>query len=288
MQTETVIPYPVRRGKVRDVYDVGEQVVIVATDRISAFDHVIPTDIPDKGKILTAISRYWADTLGVDYHEITRDSKQWPAPFRSPEFAGRTMFCHKAKVIPYECVVRGYLAGSAWQEYLRSGTICGQKLPPGLKENFPFPVPYFTPTTKAEHGHDEPVTTQQLKDAVGTDIARILETRSVELYQSAANHLWPSGLLVADTKFEWGIVGNKIVLIDEVLTPDSSRFWPADSYRLGEPIASYDKQYVRDWLFLTSVWTKESPPPPLPPEVVEQTRQKYIQAYEAITKSKWA
>lgn len=294
MKNETVqeiTAFPVRHGKVRDVYDVGERVVLVASDRISAFDHVLPTAIPNKGKILTAISQYWADVLleeDVDYHEISRDVEQWPAPFRAPEFAGRTMFCRKAEVIPFECIVRGYLTGSAWKEYQSYGTINGERLPPGLKENFPLPRPYFTPTTKAESGHDESVTILQMSDILQWWKADYIIDNSVALYLQAARHLWPKGLLVADTKFEWGVPPgmNYPILIDEILTPDSSRFWPVSQYCLGAAIPSYDKQYVRDWL-AQSGWDKESSPPSLPDEVVEQTCKKYVQAYEIITGKKW-
>lgn len=278
--------YPVKRGKVRDVYDVGEtMLVIVTTDRISAFDHILPNGITDKGKVLTQISLFWANYLDVYYHIISTDPAHMPDAFKTPELEGRSMFVEKAKVIPFECVVRGYLCGSGWKDYQRTGEICGIKLPPGLKENQQFPSPIFTPATKAEVGHDENVPCSRLVEALGNDLASELESRSIGLYMQAAEYAWNKGIIIADTKFEWGTLphsSDDLALIDEVLTPDSSRLWALEDYQLGVSIPSFDKQPVRNWLE-ASGWDKNSPPPELPPEIVEQTRQRYLEAYKKIT-----
>jgi phosphoribosylaminoimidazole-succinocarboxamide synthase len=276
---------PCRRGKVRDVYDLGDRLVIVATDRISAFDWVLPTGIPDKGRVLTSMTRFWLDFLGVPNHLLGTD-----VPAMGPAFAadadvlaGRTMLVCKARVVPFECVVRGYLAGSGWKEYRQVGTVCGIALPAGLRECERLPEPIFTPATKAETGHDENVPFEAMAAAAGQELAEALRWCSLNLYRRAAAHAEKCGILLADTKFEWGqSPDGTIILIDEVLTPDSSRFWPADTYRPGTNPPSFDKQFVRDWLE-RSGWDKNSPPPALPDEVVRRTRGKYLEAHERLT-----
>jgi phosphoribosylaminoimidazole-succinocarboxamide synthase len=268
---------PCRRGKVRDVYDLGDRLVLVATDRISAFDVVLPTGIPDKGRILTALTLFWLDTLGVENHLIGTD----PPPGFEP-LAGRLCVVQKAKVVPIECVVRGYLAGSGWKEYQAGGAVCGVPLPPGLREASRLPRPIFTPATKEEQGHDENISFERMCSLVGPALSEELRRRSLALYEKAAAHAAGRGILIADTKMEWGVMPDgRLLLIDEVLTPDSSRFWPADGYREGANPPSFDKQYVRDWL--TANWDKQGTPPALPDEVVAQTRAKYVEAYEKLT-----
>jgi phosphoribosylaminoimidazole-succinocarboxamide synthase len=290
MLQSNVQGFPMRRGKVRDIYELGtNMLIIVTTDRISAFDYVLPNAIPDKGKILTAMSLFWAEKLEAFYHSISTDPNQMPEAFRTPELAGRSMMVERAEVIPFECVVRGYLCGSGWKDYQRTGEVCGIKLPKGLKENQQFPTPIFTPATKAETGHDENISFQQMADALGAELASELEQRSIELYVQAAERAWHAGIIIADTKFEWGRLkhaSGDLCLIDEVLTPDSSRFWPLDQYRLGGSMPSFDKQFVRDWLD-QSGWDKNSPPPALPDEIVAKTMDKYIEAYERITGKKY-
>jgi len=275
---------PVRRGKVRDVYDLGNALLLVATDRISAFDWVLPTAIPDKGRVLTQISAFWFERVGTAHHLLEIDVDKMPLPpgvDRAP-LAGRSMLVKKAAVVPIECVVRGYLSGSGWKEYKKQGTVCGLKLPTGLRESDRLPEPIFTPTTKAEAGHDEPITFEQMVDSVGRETSEVLRSRSLDVYRRGAEYAITRGIVLADTKFEWGEADGELILIDEVLTPDSSRFWPADQYEAGHAQPSFDKQFVRDWLETTS-WDKNSPPPQLPPEVVEKTREKYIEAYETLT-----
>jgi phosphoribosylaminoimidazole-succinocarboxamide synthase len=275
---------PYRRGKVRDVYDLGDRLVIVATDRISAFDWVLPTPIPNKGRILTALTRFWFEWLGVRSHLLSVNLTDMPAPFRAQEeqLAGRTMLVEKTDVVPIECVVRGYLAGSGWKDYRRSGRVCGIELPAGLRESDAFAEPLFTPATKAESGHDENISFEEMTRRVGRDTADTLRSRSLDIYRRAADYARGKGIIIADTKFEWGrLPSGEIILIDEVLTPDSSRFWPADSYKPGGPQPSFDKQYVRDWLETTR-WDKNSPPPELPDEVVAQTRKKYLEALKRL------
>jgi phosphoribosylaminoimidazole-succinocarboxamide synthase len=280
--------YPVRRGKVRDIYDLGDRLVIVATDRISAFDWVLPTAIPDKGLVLTGLTLFWLRQLDVPNHLITAHVRDMPRAFaeRSDELAGRTMMVTKTRVVPIECVVRGYLAGSGWKEYRRDGTVCGIKLPSGLAESQQLPEPVFTPSTKEESGHDLNISWEQMIATTGAGVAEELRTRSLDVYRQAAEYARSRGIIIADTKFEWGLIpDSRLVLIDEVLTPDSSRFWPADQYRKGESPPSFDKQFVRDWLETTS-WDKNSPPPQLPAEVVARTRAKYLEAYEKLTGKK--
>jgi len=285
---KTEIPnYTSKRGKVRDTYSLGDtMLIIITTDRISAFDHVFPeTTIPDKGKVLQGISCYWAEALDLNYHLISTDLNRLPEDFRKPEFEGRAMLVEKAEVIPFECVVRGFLAGSAWKEYQQTGSVCGIALPKGLKENQQLIKPIFTPATKADNGHDQNVTFDYMSSKIGLDLAAELEAMSLEIYTDAAQVAWQNGIIIADTKFEFGVMAhasNTLMLIDEVLTPDSSRFWPLEDYKLNAPINSFDKQFVRDWVE-QSGWDKNSEPPPLPEEVVTKTRDKYLEAYEKIT-----
>jgi phosphoribosylaminoimidazole-succinocarboxamide synthase len=285
---ETNVPgLPVKRGKVRDVYDLGDRLLIVATDRISAFDWVLPTGIPDKGRILNTLSAFWFDRVGVPHHVISTDigalgelalDEQAKA-----DLAGRITLAKKASVVPFECVVRGYLSGSGWKEYQRTGRVCGEILPEGLLESDRIPT-IFTPATKAETGHDENVPFSVMANAVGRELAETLRDRSMRLYEDAAAYALQRGVILADTKFEWGIdpKTDEILLIDEILTPDSSRYWPKAEYRPGGAQPSFDKQFVRDWLE-RSGWDKSSVPPELPDDVAAKTRAKYIQAFEILT-----
>ena len=272
------------RGKVRDVYDFGDRLLIVATDRISAFDWILPTGIPDKGRVLTQLSKFWFDRLEVPHHLISMNPADVPLPEGTyvQTLAGRSMVVRKTKVFPIECVVRGYLSGSGWKEYKANQTVCGLRLPAGLRESELLPDVIFTPATKAESGHDENISFEQMSGLVGAQQAQELRQFSLDVYSKAADFARSKGIIIADTKFEFGMIDDRVILIDEVLTPDSSRFWPADLYAPGGPQPSYDKQYVRDWLETTS-WDKNSPPPPLPEEVVVRTRDKYIDAYERLT-----
>jgi phosphoribosylaminoimidazole-succinocarboxamide synthase len=286
---ETSLPgLPVRRGKVRDVYDLGENLLLVGTDRLSAFDWVLPTGIPDKGKVLTQIAAFWFGQLGVPNHLITTDVEQMnlPVSVDRSQLSGRSTLCKKTKVVPIECVVRGYLAGSGWNEYRKSGTVCGIPLPPGLTESARLPEPIFTPSTKAETGHDENISFEQTVEIVGRETAEELRDRSLDIFKRGAAYALERGIIIADTKFEFGRLGNDLILIDEVLTPDSSRFWPADQYSPGKGQPSFDKQFVRDWLS-TTTWDKNSPPPSLPDEIVAKTREKYVEAYERLTGKKF-
>jgi phosphoribosylaminoimidazole-succinocarboxamide synthase len=281
----SIAEYPCRRGKVRDVYDLGDRLIIVATDRISAFDWVMPNGIPDKGKVLTGLTKFWLDLLDVPNHLVSTDVSAMPAPFAAQRdvLNGRTMLVHKARVVPVECVVRGYIAGSGWKDYCKSGSVCGVSLPAGLKESQQLPQPIFTPTTKEEQGHDQSMTWDEMVAAVGDKLAEEVRRKSLEIYRRGADYARDRGIIIADTKFEWGQrADGAVLLIDEVLTPDSSRFWPVDSYSPGSSPPSFDKQFVRDWLETTG-WDKNSPAPALPDEVVERTRQKYFEAYERIT-----
>jgi len=280
---------PVRRGKVRDIYDLGDSLLLVSTDRISAFDWVLPTGIPDKGRVLTQISAFWFDRLKEPNHVITTDVDQIDLPEgidRAP-LAGRSMLVRKTEVVPIECVVRGYLSGSGWKEYQKSQSVCGIRLPAGLKESDPLAEPIFTPATKEESGHDENISFERMVELVGRDVSEELRRRSMQVYQRGAEFARQRGIIIADTKFEWGQVDDEIILIDEVLTPDSSRFWPLDEYAPGRSQASFDKQFVRDWLESTS-WDKNSTPPELPADVVAKTRAKYIDAYERLTGEEFA
>jgi phosphoribosylaminoimidazole-succinocarboxamide synthase len=268
-----------RRGKVRDVYDLGDRLAIVATDRISAFDWVMPNGIPGKGRVLTELSTFWFNWLKVPNHLISTDLRDLPAAFQSDALAGRTMLVRKTEVVPVECVARGYLAGSGWKEYRQSGTVCGISLPKGLMEASPLPEPIFTPATKAEQGlHDENISFEEMSKLVGIETAAELRDRTLDVYRRAAAHAENRGIILADTKFEWGrLPSGELILIDEVLTPDSSRFWPRDTHRPGSSPPSFDKQFVRDWLEAIG-WDKKSPPPELPTEVVEKTGEKYREA----------
>ncbi len=283
---ESNVPgFPLRRGKVRDVYDLGDRLVLVATDRISAFDWVLPTGIPDKGHVLTQLTAFWLDFLGVPNHLLSLDPKDMGPEFaaRSGELAGRSMLVKKAAVVPVECVARGYLAGSGWKEYLVGESVCGVQLPSGLRQASPLPAPIFTPATKEETGHDVNISFGRMEQIAGPELAAELRERTLDVYRRAAEHARNRGIIIADTKLEWGrLPDGQVILLDEVLTPDSSRFWPADEYRVGISPPSFDKQFVRDWLESTT-WDKNSPPPPLPAEVVERTRQKYLEAYERLT-----
>jgi phosphoribosylaminoimidazole-succinocarboxamide synthase len=278
---ESHVPgYPCRRGKVRDVYDLGERLVIVATDRISAFDWVLPTGVPDKGRILTSMTLFWLKHLQVPNHLISTNLDDMGPPFATQADAlrGRSMLVRKAMVVPIECVVRGYLAGSGWKEYCRHGTVCGITLPAGLREAERLPEPIFTPATKAESGHDENISLELMVQTTGRELAEELRRRSLDIYRRAGDYARDRGIILADTKLEWGrLPSDELILIDEVLTPDSSRFWPADSYRAGANPPSFDKQFVRDWLEICG-WDKNSPPPPLPDDVVDKTRAKYLEA----------
>lgn len=276
--------WPVRRGKVRDVYDLGDRLLLVSSDRISAFDWVMPNGIPDKGRVLTQLSRFWFDLLGEPNHLISADvdAMNLPADIDREPLRGRSMLVRKTQVVPIECVVRGYLAGSGWKEYRQSQSVCGVALPPGLTESSQLPQPIFTPATKEESGHDQNISFDRMVELVGSNVAKELRRRSIDVYNRGAEHARKHGILIADTKFEWGIVEDQILLIDEVLTPDSSRFWPADDYEPGRSQASFDKQFVRDWLE-TTTWDKNSPPPTLPDDVVTRTRAKYVEAYERLT-----
>ena len=284
---ETHLPFPKRQGKVRDVYDLGDRLLIVSTDRISAFDWILPTPIPDKGRLLTQLSLFWFEQLGEANHLL--DQSLPDAVLRcDPEgdLEGRSMVVRKAEVIPFECVVRGYLEGSGWRDYLATGRVCDLPLPSGLVQCAQLPEPLFTPATKAASGHDENVGLKTMVDALGAELAQELKRRSLEVYRKGSQLAAARGILIADTKLEFGWSDGKLLLIDEVLTPDSSRFWPADLYRPGGPQASFDKQFVREYLMTTS-WDRNSPPPSLPEDVVAKTREKYIEAYQRLTGRKW-
>ena len=281
------LPFPVRRGKVRDVYDLGETLLIVATDRISAYDCIMPNGIPGKGKILTALSLFWFERFARQFesHLIATAVANYPAvvrPFAS-EIDGRSMLVKKATVIPIECVARGYLAGSGWKEYQQSETVCGISLPPGLRQCDKLPMPIFTPATKEENGHDINIRYEQAVDRIGPQLAAQLRDRTLSLYSQAADYALTRGVIIADTKFEFGLLPNgNLILIDEVLTPDSSRFWPADEYAAGRDQSSFDKQYVRNYLD-SQIWDKTPPAPRLPTEVVQGTQQRYLEAYKKLT-----
>jgi phosphoribosylaminoimidazole-succinocarboxamide synthase len=274
------------RGKVRDIFAAGADLLMVATDRVSAFDVVLPQAIPGKGQVLTGLSLYWfgKTTSIVANHVLTADVAKFPEPFGEgrDELAGRAMLVKKANMIPIECVARGFLSGSGWKEYQRTRRVCGIELPPGLVESDRLPEPIFTPATKAESGHDVNITLDEAADRIGRGLARKLQEVTLRLYEFAAAHALERGIIVADTKFELGFADGELILCDEVLTPDSSRFWPADHYRPGGPQPSFDKQYLRDWLD-ASGWDHEPPAPDLPVDVIEQTAARYRDAYERIT-----
>ena len=291
---QTSLPDPLfRRGKVRDTYDLGDKLLMVATDRISAFDVVLPCGIPDKGAVLNQLSAFWfgktAHLMSNHLVEVIEDVRQLDA-YRPPQagssypssLAGRSMIVAKSQPVPVECVVRGYLAGSAWAEYAQTGALSGISLPSGLKECQQLPQPIFTPTTKAESGHDQPLSMGDLKQMVGEALAEELEEKSLAIYRFADEYARTRGIIIADTKFEFGFIDNRPILIDELLTPDSSRFWDTDSYEIGHPQPSFDKQPVRDWL-VASGWNKEPPAPMLPPEVIQQTTERYREAHRRLT-----
>lgn len=274
------------RGKVRDVYQVDGQLLIVATDRISAFDYILPTGIPEKGRVLTQLSIFWFDFLRdvTPTHFLTAAVSDYPEPLQQyrDQLEGRSMLVKRAQMVEIECVARGYLSGSGWKEYRQQGTVCGIKLPAGLQESSRLPEPIFTPATKAQTGHDENISFEQMASLVGAELSARLRDLTLEIYTRAARYAEGKGIIIADTKFEFGFVGDQLVLGDEVLTPDSSRFWPADTYKAGGPQFSFDKQFVRDYLE-SIAWNKQPPAPPLPEEIAARTSEKYRQAYATLT-----
>lgn len=274
------------RGKVRDIYAVSDHLLIVTTDRISAFDFILASGIPDKGRVLNQMTLFWLDQLHsiVPNHLITAEVREYPAELRqyAAQLEGRSMLVRRAKMIDIECVARGYLAGSGWKEYQQRGSVCGIPLPAGLKESDRLAEPIFTPARKAQSGHDENITFDTMVGLIGTELSEQLSRLTLAIYQAAADYALARGILIADTKFEFGFVGDRLVLADEVLTPDSSRFWPADTYSPGGPQPSYDKQYVRDYLESIQ-WNKQPPAPALPEDVARRTSEKYKQAYDALT-----
>ncbi|MGC4032563.1 MAG: phosphoribosylaminoimidazolesuccinocarboxamide synthase [Tepidisphaeraceae bacterium] len=288
---QTALPFPVRHGKVRDVYDVGEHLLLVATDRISAYDVIMPNGIPGKGKILTQLSLFWFDRTKhlVPNHLVATDVTDFPKPLRAfgDQLAGRSVLVKKTKVVPVECVARGYLAGSGFAEYREHGTLAGVKLLRGLKQADRLPTPQYTPATKAEQGHDENITVEQLTQQVGPELANKLKDLTLSIYSTAAEYAETRGVILADTKFEFGhLPSGELIIIDEMLTPDSSRFWPKAGYAPGKEPPSFDKQFVRDWL-TGQPWNKQPPAPELPPEVVAGTRKRYIEAFETLTGKTW-
>ena len=282
---DTSLPLPLaRRGKVRDVYDLGEAFLFVATDRISAFDVVLSPGIPDKGRILNQISNFWFDHFrNIGNHLIETEFEKFPAEVRAhPELRGRSVIVRRCSVIPIECVARGYLVGSGWKEYQQSGTVCGIRLEHGLQNAAKLREAIFTPATKEETGHDQNISFKRMSEMIGGDLAAQLRDLTLMIYQRAAEYALSRGIIIADTKFEFGLFDGRVVWIDEALTPDSSRFWPADQYLVGKNPPSFDKQFVRDWLESTG-WDKNPPAPELPPDVVTKTREKYIAAYRQLT-----
>ncbi len=275
-----------RRGKVRDVYDLGKELLIVSTDRISCFDVVLPSGIPGKGAVLTAISLFWFDFLGerVAHHLLSADTSRYPAALRpyAEQLAGRSMLVKKSKPLAVECIVRGYLSGSGWKEYRQSRSICGVRLPDGLAESAQLPQPIFTPSTKAEQGHDVNVSAAFISELIGVELTEKLKETSLEIYRSASDYACGRGIIIADTKFEFGMCADTLTLIDEVLTPDSSRFWPKSGFKPGAAQPSFDKQYVRDYLE-TLDWDKTPPGPVLPEDIIARTSQKYCDAYRLLT-----
>ena len=274
------------RGKVRDIYDLGDRLLLVATDRISAFDVVIPTAIPDKGRVLSRLSEFWFNKMAdrVAHQVLETDPGKYPEPFsrHAEMLADRSMLVRKTRRVDVECVARGYLAGSGFAEYTDSGKVCGIALPPGLRQAEKLPEPIFTPAAKADEGHDENISFERMVDMVGRELSEKLRDLTLQIYGWAADYAYERGIILADTKFEFGLDGDEIVWIDEALTPDSSRFWPRESYRVGESPVSFDKQFVRDFL-KTQDWDKTPPAPELPDDVVAKTREKYLEAYRVIT-----
>ncbi len=288
--TTSVGNYAKRSGKVRDIYELPDNLLIVATDRISAYDVVMPNGIPDKGRVLNCLSVFWFDMLSgtVPNHVVGTKLDQLPEDCRDEELDGRFMLCKKAEVIPVECVVRGYLAGSGWREYKKTRKVCGVGLPKGLKQSDKIPEPIFTPATKAVTGHDENIEFERACEIAGEDLMKEIRDKSIEIYNIASKYAAERGIIVADTKFEWGKdEDGNLMLIDECLTPDSSRFWPADTYKPGRDQNSFDKQFVRNYLDKIK-FDRTPPAPPLPAEVVQKTREKYIEAYKYITEQQFA
>ena len=296
---KTDLPLPLFiRGKVRDTYDMGDYILIVVTDRISAFDVILPCGIPKKGKVLNQLSAFWFDKTKdvIDNHVVTvvddanvlNDYLPADKQAKFPEYLnGRSMLVKKAERLPIECVVRGYISGSAWSEYSKKGTVSGIEMPSGLLESQKLESPIFTPTTKADEGHDMPMTMREVEDMVGKTLANEIKDASIDIYNNAMEYARTRGFIIADTKFEFGIDNGKLIIIDEMLTPDSSRFWEADKYKAGQSQDSYDKQIVRDWLS-QSGWNKEPPGPVLPDDVIEKTAQRYIEAYEKLSGKKFS
>jgi phosphoribosylaminoimidazole-succinocarboxamide synthase len=274
------------RGKVRDVYNAGDHLVIVATDRLSAFDYILPTPIPDKGRVLTQTTLFWLGLLKgiLPNHFVSANVEDYPDPFPRyrDQLEGRSMLVRRANMIEVECVARGYVSGSGWKDYQKTGAICGIDLPAGLRESDKLPEPIFTPATKAQSGHDENISFETVAERIGVELAGRLRSYTLQIYGRAAEYAESRGILIADTKFEFGFLGEELILADEVLTPDSSRFWPCSLYRPGGPQPSYDKQFVRD--YLESIrWNKQPPAPALPPDVIAKTSEKYREAYRVLT-----
>ena len=289
--TDTDLPLKAfKRGKVRDVYEINDKLLLVVTDRISAFDYVLPDPIPNKGICLTQISKFWFDFFRdtVPNQVISTEVDDFPEMLRGHKdvLSGRSMLVKKAEIFPIECIVRGYISGSAWKSYQKDGSVCGIKLPEGLKESDKFDEPLFTPSTKAESGHDINISFEKMVELIGEEDAEKIKDLSLKIYKEGAEYARKKGIIIADTKFEFGKIGDEIILVDEVLTPDSSRFWPADLYEPGKSQLSFDKQYVRDYLSSTS-WDKNSSPPHLPEDVIEETTKKYKEAYERVTGKKF-
>jgi len=289
--TYTNLPFKVfKKGKVRDVYEVDDNLLLIVTDRISAFDYILEDPIPYKGVYLTQISKFWFDFFKdtVPSHVVSVDIANFPSELREHKdvLSGRSMLVKKAEVFPIECIVRGYISGSAWKSYKKDETVCGSKLPSGLRESDKFEEPLFTPSTKAETGHDINISFDEMKKTIGDESAEKLKELSLRIYKTASDYARKRGIIIADTKFEFGKIGNEIILVDEVLTPDSSRFWPSDLYETGKSQPSFDKQFVRDYLSRTG-WDKNSTPPRLPENVIFETQNKYREAYEKITGKKF-
>ncbi|HEX9995577.1 MAG TPA: phosphoribosylaminoimidazolesuccinocarboxamide synthase [Abditibacterium sp.] len=283
---------PIKSGKVRELYDAGDNLILVASDRVSAFDVILPTPIPEKGKILSTLSVFWFARTShiIDNHLLLHRAGDFPTPWTDfamqNDWDGRAMLCRKAQVLPVECVVRGYLSGSGWKQYQQSGEVCGVKLPPNLRESDRLPSPIFTPTTKADEGHDEPIDWAQTVEILGEKRAVQVRDASIALYQWVADFAQQRGLILADTKFEFGICDGDLIVVDEMATPDSSRYWDAAEYEPGRPQSSFDKQFVRDYLE-TLDWDKTAPGPQLPPEIAEKSAAKYVEAYNRLTGLDW-
>jgi len=289
--TETNLPLKsFKKGKIRDVYDINDKLLLIVTDRISAFDYVLNEPIPNKGICLTQISKFWFDYFKntIPSHVISADMEDFPEELKQHKeiLLGRSMLVKKAKVLPVECIVRGYISGSAWKSYQKNGSVCGINLPKGLRESDKFNEPLFTPSTKAESGHDINISFTDMKKLIGKEDANRIKELSLKIYKKGAKYALQKGIIIADTKFEFGKIDDKIILVDELLTPDSSRFWPADKYEPGRSQPSFDKQYVRDYLSSTG-WDKNSNPPNLPDYVIAETQNKYKEAYEKITGEKF-